>query len=112
MKSQLDGLLHEQFLSATPWSWLSHYPRYLEGVTYRLDKVRSGGGERDAIGRGTIDRLMRKWQETLPESSRNPAGLASEEFRWMLEELRVSLFAQPLGTSMKVSESRLEKWPL
>ena len=110
VKSQLDELLHEQFLSATPWAWLSHYPRYLDGVHYRLDKVRCGGGERDSVGRESIARLKQKWQQMLPESSQSPTRLASEEFRWMLEELRISLFAQPLGTSMKVSETRCEKW--
>jgi ATP-dependent helicase HrpA len=46
---------------------------------------------------------------SLPEERRTPPGMAESEARWMLEELRVSLFAQPLGTSIKVSPQRCEK---
>ncbi len=47
VRRQLDWLLCEQFLSITPWQWLKHYPRYFSGIDYRLDKVRSGAGDRD-----------------------------------------------------------------
>ena len=106
---QLDWLLCDQFLSITPWQWLKHYPRYLKGIDYRLDKLRSGAGDRDALSMQSVTDLWNRWQANQPESLRYPARQADSEFRWLIEELRISLFAQPLGTAVKVSAKRCEK---
>ncbi|MGI9473137.1 MAG: DUF3418 domain-containing protein, partial [Rubripirellula sp.] len=109
VRSQLDWLLAEDFLSLTPWEWFKHYPRYLRAIDYRLDKIRSGSGSRDAESMRVISGLWGTWLERVPESQRTPQYQSESEFRWMIEELRVSLFAQPLGTSVKVSAQRCEK---
>lgn len=110
VKSQLSWLMHGDFLSVTPWEWLKHYPRYLAAISYRLDKVRGGASARDESGLESINQLWDRWLSSMPESERTPASRSSDEFRWMIEELRVSTYAQPLGTSMKISATRCEKW--
>jgi ATP-dependent helicase HrpA len=105
---QLSWLFHEGFLSVTPWEWLQHYPRYLQAITYRMDRAGSAGS-RDQESMSLIDDLWRRWMDQLPENQRTAACQADCLFRWMVEELRVSLFAQPLGTAVKVSPQRCEK---
>ena len=107
--SQISWLAPNQFLSFTPWAWLTHYPRYFAAITYRLDKVRTGAAARDGEAMATIHRLRDRWLASLSEAERNPKSQADSELRWMMEELRVSMFAQPLGTSIKVSPQRVEK---
>ena len=109
VKEQLEWLLHDRFLSVTPWQWLQHYPRYLSAISYRLDKLRSGAEPRDRTGTETVHDLWNQWIGRFAEPERNPQARSADELRWMLEELRVSLFAQPLGTSVKVSPTRLQK---
>ena len=109
VQHQLDWLLAENFLSMTPWEWLKHYPRYLRGIDYRLDKVRSGASSRDGESMRVISDLWGRWLEKNPENQRYPAKQYESEFRWMIEELRISLYAQPLGTAVKVSPQRCEK---
>jgi ATP-dependent helicase HrpA len=98
----------KRFLSILPWQWLKHYPRYLAAISYRLDKLRGAAG-RDHENQETVSRLWDRWLDALEESQRTPTMQTSSEFRWMIEELRVSLFAQPLGTCRKVSAKRCEK---
>ncbi len=108
VRDQLDWLFTDPFMSVTPWQWLKHYPRYLSAIAYRLDKAR-GAGSRDNDATHSVRDLWRRWLEQLPEDQRNSEHQAESEFRWMIEELRVSLFAQPLGTAVKVSVQRCEK---
>ncbi|WP_286177953.1 ATP-dependent RNA helicase HrpA [Stieleria mannarensis] len=109
VQEQLRWLIHPDFLSVTPWTWLQHYPRYLSAISYRLDKLRSGAGPRDQSGTETVAGLWQQWISRFPEPDQTPKLRAADEIRWMIEELRVSLFAQPLGTAVKVSAKRCEK---
>ena len=109
VKQQVKWLTPDSFLSKVPWQWLKHYPRYFRAVAYRLDKLRSGAGPRDAESMMTINKLWKRWHEGLLENECNPTDQAESEVRWMIEELRVSSFAQPLGTAVKVSPKRCEK---
>ena len=102
--------MHEEFLARTPWQWLSHYPRYLSGICYRLEKLRSGAGARDDAATETVAALWSRYLDRFAEAEQSPGRRAGDEFRWMIEELRVSLYAQPLGTAVKVSPTRCEKW--
>ena len=84
-----------------------HYPRYLKAIVYRLEHF-SDDPERDASRQAQIERLALPWQRAVA-ARRGQPDEHLEEFRWMLEELRVSLFAQQLRTPMPVSVKRLER---
>jgi ATP-dependent helicase HrpA len=109
MQAQLQGLVNKRFLSENEYSQLSHFPRYLKAMNVRIEKLR-GDPSRDA-------KLMAEWQQAAMLYQRvakdKSAGKNTDpklvEFRWMLEELRVSLFAQELRTPMPVSAKRLQK---
>jgi ATP-dependent helicase HrpA len=112
IKRQVAFLTQPGFLCATPWQWLKQYPRYFHAVAYRLDKLKSGAS-RDAESMRLVNDLWNRWIATLSVADSTPSAVGSslvdDEIRWTLEELRVSLFAQPLGTSIKVSPQRCEK---
>jgi len=108
--AQLAELMPKRFIANTPFERLQHYPRYLKAIGLRLEKARSDPA-RDA-------RLMADWQGLgKPWERERNAMLKSgqqgdaflDEFRWLLEELRVALFAQELKTSSPVSVKRLQK---
>ena len=106
VRDQVDTLTAAGFLSQTPWRHLQHVPRYLEAAAARLEKANSGGANRDRQLQAALAPWLEKWRG-LPPSMQ--ARAECQRFRWMLEEFRVSLFAQQLGTAEKVSARRLEK---
>lgn len=109
IRHQLAALLTPGFLVATPWIWLSHLPRYLKASGLRLKKL-AGNAARDRQQMAILDPRQIRLQErvTQAEWSRiDDPHLA--QYRWMLEELRVSLFAQELGTAASVSPERLDR---
>ncbi len=109
IQAQLDALLPRDFLIAEPWERLAHYPRYLKAGVARIDKLRNNP-ERDAQLMADWQRLAQAWQrEWLAKRKAGVVEPALEEFRWLLEELRVGLFAQELKTPMPVSVKRLGK---
>ncbi|TFW36201.1 ATP-dependent RNA helicase HrpA [Massilia horti] len=108
MQAQLQGLVHKRFISDNEYSQLAHFPRYLKAMNVRLEKLRANA-TRDA-------QLMAEWQNAANQFQRSVRNQPIKnidprmvEFRWMLEELRVSLFAQELRTPMPVSVKRLQK---
>ena len=106
MQSQLQALIHKRFVAETAHTQLAYFPRYLKAMQIRMDKLRADPA-RDT-------RLMTEWQQAATPWQRAMKGGAQgdpkmQEFRWMLEELRVSLFAQELKTPMPVSVKRLQK---
>ena len=108
-RRQLDGLVHRGFLAATPEEAFASLPRYLEALRVRLEKLRRGGANdtrRLAEVRPLQQRLESKARE-LRARGRRDAELARH--RWMLEEYRVSVFAQELGTAFSVSRKRLDE---
>jgi ATP-dependent helicase HrpA len=107
--AQVERLAAPCFLTDTPPEWRKHLPRYLKAVQQRWQKLAqrpSQDAQIQARVQQAADRLER-WRETLPAGWPWPAAMI--RYRWMLEELRVSLFAQPLGTAVPVSEKRLEE---
>ena len=110
LRQRLQTLLAPGFASHTPWAQWPRLPIYLKAMTLRLEKY-SGNPARDAAREADIQELEQMWQEKkdslikqgLPISD----GLAG--FKWMIEELRVSLFAQELKTPYPVSVKRLLK---
>lgn len=109
IRGQVEGLTATGFLAFTPWSWLRQFPRYFQAIAYRLEKYSAGGMARDTESMRVVRDLWRRWLARFSTGPPPAELLAESEFRWMIEELRVSLFAQPLGTSVKVSPQRCEK---
>jgi len=109
IEAQLARLMPHDFVVATPWERLQHFPRYLKAVVLRLDKLRADPA-RDARAAAEIAQF-----ETLlhREEARQRKGGAVDpqlvQFRWLLEELRVQAFAQELRTPVPVSAKRLTK---
>jgi ATP-dependent helicase HrpA len=109
IEQQAGRLMHKRFVSQTPFERLQHYPRYLKAVALRLDKLKADPA-RDS-------RLMVEYAPLWTNYERRTAMLAKqgvvepqlEQFRWLLEELRVALFAQELKTPTPVSSKRLQK---
>jgi ATP-dependent helicase HrpA len=113
IRGQLSRLVYKGFFTATPWDRLADLPRYLKAMQVRLDKY-GNSAERDEKHTQSIAELTKRYEERLEKQRK--AGAVDprlEEFRWHLEELRVSLFAQELKTPYPVSYKRLEKiWNL
>ncbi len=107
VEHQLKSLFFKDFLLKIGYSHLSHYPRYLNAVLLRLEKRRDEP-DKDAQKMRDVTRFVTMYERELA----NRKGVTDsrlEEFRWMIEELRVSLFAQKLRTPMPVSVKRLDK---
>jgi ATP-dependent helicase HrpA len=105
--AQVQRLVSKRFLQTTPWPRLQHLARYLQAVTLRLDKYRADPA-RDAARLAELRPLEQRYWRLVAERK----GAVDErmaEFRWLMEELRVSLFAQELRTPQPVSVKRLEK---
>ena len=104
---QLQRLVPRDFLLQTTWTQLHHLPRYLKAMTLRLEKYRSDPA-RDAAKMAELKPLEQRYWRLLAER-KGQKDVRLEEFRWLLEELRVSFFAQELRTPQPVSVKRLEK---
>jgi ATP-dependent helicase HrpA len=104
---QLQRLIPKRFLAVTPWTQLQHFPRYLKAITLRLDKLR-GDPARDASRLAELKPQEQRYWRLVAER-KGAADERMREFRWLLEELRVSFFAQELRTPQPVSVKRLEK---
>ena len=104
---QLNRLIPKKFLQATPWDRLQHLARYLKAITLRLDKYRADPA-RDATRMTELrPQDQRYWR--LVAERKGAVDERMQEFRWLLEELRVSFFAQELRTPQPVSVKRLDK---
>jgi len=107
IRAQLAWLMPAGFLLTTPWERLKEFPRYLQAIEQRLEKVNLNP-RRDAQLAAEIAPLEARYRERVKaERGLKPPG--EDEFRWLLEEFRVSLFAQQLGTRTRVSARRLDE---
>ena len=107
IETQLAALFPPGFLHQVGYDHLQHYPRYLKAVNMRLDKLREDPA-RDRAQMASMAPLLQRWRQWQRDIGMQPDREA-ESFRWLLEELRVSLFAQSLRTPMPVSVKRLTK---
>ncbi|MEW6340364.1 MAG: ATP-dependent RNA helicase HrpA [Pseudomonadota bacterium] len=107
MQNQLDVLIGKRFVIDTPYAQLAHFPRYLKGIVLRVDKLRADSA-RDARQFAEFHPLLQNYQRALAQRG-GVMDARLSEFRWLLEELRISLFAQELRTPMPVSVKRLYK---
>ncbi|HDR9473531.1 ATP-dependent RNA helicase HrpA [Burkholderia multivorans] len=107
LQQQLSALIGKRFVIDTPYAQLVHFPRYLKGIALRIDKLKADPA-RDAKQLGELQPLVQQYQRAVSQR-----GVVVDprlaEFRWLLEELRISLFAQELRTPMAVSVKRLYK---
>jgi ATP-dependent helicase HrpA len=105
--AQLQRLVPKRFVAETAYAQLQHLPRYLKAVTMRLDKYRADPA-RDAARLAELRPLESRYWRRLAER-KGVADARLDEYRWLIEELRVSLFAQELRTPQPVSVKRLDK---
>lgn len=113
VKAQLQQLVYKGFIKDTPLVRLLEYPRYLQAILIRLDKL----GQQQAKDRASTEELQNLWEQYQQKaddlSSQKIMNPELEAYRWLLEEYRVSLFAQVLKTKVPVSAKRLRKhWEL
>jgi ATP-dependent helicase HrpA len=110
VQQQLEQLVHPDFLRHTPWLQLQQLPRFLQAIEQRMEKY----GTQKARDQQCTRELQALWQRYAERKAwcdrHERADEALDEYRWLLEELRVSLFAQSLGTRVPVSEKRLQKF--
>jgi ATP-dependent helicase HrpA len=109
IKQQLSHLVYPGFVRETPAQWLKEVPRYLKAIEQRLDKI-AAQVQRDRVWSGELAGYWEQYQARL--AKHNQEGKRDPQltlYRWLLEEYRVSLFAQQLGTKLPVSDKRLSK---
>jgi ATP-dependent helicase HrpA len=107
VRAQLEWLLHKRFIADTPYERLQHVPRYLKAINLRIEKMRVNPA-RDAQCMAQMQPLIQSWQK-LHMAQHGNGDPRVDDFAWLLQELRVSLFAQELKTPVIVSVKRLEK---
>ncbi|RQZ24032.1 ATP-dependent RNA helicase HrpA [Burkholderia sp. Bp9017] len=107
IQQQLAALVGKRFVIDTPYVQLAHFPRYLKGIALRIDKLKADPA-RDAKQSTELLPLVQQYQRAVSQRG-GVADSRLAEFRWLLEELRISLFAQELRTPMPVSVKRLHK---
>ncbi|CAH0126962.1 hypothetical protein SRABI98_00159 [Microbacterium sp. Bi98] len=109
IRTQLSGLLHPGFVSAAGVERLTHFPRYLDGMLERLKTLANEPGK-DRTRMSEFERMAKAFEDAggaIPLPADAPPALV--ETRWLLEEYRVSVFAQRLGTAQPVSPQRIMK---
>ena len=108
--SQLPLLVYKNCFSQTPWEYLIHVPRYLKALRLRIEKQPSNP-DRDGKNAASVGDLWQKWQDKITTLNQAHLDVPQNivDFRWLIEELRVSLFAQELKTPFPISIKRLEK---
>ncbi|NOY72672.1 MAG: ATP-dependent RNA helicase HrpA [Gammaproteobacteria bacterium] len=109
IRRQLNALVYLGFVSATPVEYLFHLRRYFKAMDKRLDKLKLGVTQDDRIMAQFIPLLIRYEDLIKKRRSCLPIHNELQRYRWMLEELKVSLFAQELKTAIPVSVKRLDK---
>ena len=108
LRGQLGRLVHPGFVAEAGADALRHYPRYLQAMLARVERLPEITRDRQLME--SVDPLQQAWQhrvDALPDGRPVPAHL--RRVRWMLEEYRVSLWAQQLGTAQPVSDARIRK---
>jgi ATP-dependent helicase HrpA len=110
VEQQVQLLVYKNCFTQTPWAHLQHVPRYLKALNLRIQKQPTNP-ERDGKNAASVGMLWQKWQDKTLQLKQAGSHIspALQDYRWLIEELRVSLFAQELKTPFPVSIKRLEK---
>jgi ATP-dependent helicase HrpA len=106
IQSQLQALLPPDFIEAVPRPWLDHLPRYLKAIARRIERLPENA-RRDAELAAKMKPFIAGVQDLAAQLTRPTIPAQLFQLRWMIEEYRVSLFAQELRTPIKVSDKRL-----
>lgn len=110
LNQQLAGLVYSTFLTETPWPWLIQYPRYFVAIRQRLQRLGSGGLKTEQQLESEFSAWQARFEMKRSDHERQKLyDPMLQHFRWMLEEYRVQLFAQKLGTAISVSPTKLEE---
>ncbi|HCZ17637.1 MAG TPA: ATP-dependent RNA helicase HrpA, partial [Candidatus Accumulibacter sp.] len=113
IEGQLARLIGKRFIADTPFERLQHFPRYLKAIALRLDKLKAGGAQGAARDARLLAEYLPLWtnyqRRTIVLAKQGVSDPQLEQFRWLLEELRVHLFAQELRTPSPISSKRLQK---
>lgn len=111
MTAQLEQLVYPGFVTATGQAQLQHLPRYLQAMQIRLDRLESGQGlSRDATDMAAVQELEDEYDAALEAvPAQLPVSAELGAVKWMIEEFRVNLFAQQLGTAQTVSVKRIRR---
>ena len=110
IQAQLNALFPDNFITVIEHDWLKQYPRYLAGISKRFEKSKSNA-TRDRQLRLEFNKLWDEYEQRQAALEKQHIDSAQlRHYRWMLEEYRVSLFAQELRTRFPVSEKRLKKY--
>jgi len=109
VRSQLAALIYPHYLSETPPEWLAQLPRYMQAIEVRLEKY-----QRNLRQQVLWSEELGQWAQRLQVAkakaeTRGAVSVELLDLRWWLEEYRISLFAQELGTRFKISEKRLKQ---
>ena len=110
VNTQMQQLIHQRFVSDTPYEYLVHLPRYIKAAIMRIDKLRANPS-RDAQCQQEWQSLANPWIKMM-QAQKSYGGAIDprlNDFRWQLEELRVALYAQELKTPTPMSSKRLQK---
>jgi ATP-dependent helicase HrpA len=110
IRLHLDQLFAGNIFQEVPWQWLREYPRYLQAIGARMERLKTGGVAKDLANEASISNFWKDYQAGLASPLAQSHSAKLEEYRWMIEEFRVSVFAQQLGTKVPVSQKRLEKF--
>lgn len=110
VEQQIYLLVYKGCFSQTPWEHLQHISRYLKALRLRIEK-HPANPDRDGKNAASVGQIWQKWQDKVSalQQAHHDIPQALQDFRWLIEELRVSLFAQELKTPFPVSIKRLEK---
>jgi ATP-dependent helicase HrpA len=110
VEQQVQLLVYKNCFSQTPWQHLSNVPRYLKALNLRIQK-QPAAPDRDGKNAASVGIIWQKWQDKINQMHAAGSNIpcAFQDYRWLIEELRVSLFAQELKTPFPVSIKRLEK---
>ncbi|WP_434779555.1 ATP-dependent RNA helicase HrpA [Neisseria sp. Ec49-e6-T10] len=107
IQSRIAQLIYPHFVSQTPWNQLPHMPRYIKALSLRIEKYPANAA-RDKQKTEELKILQNEWQTKQKQFTDNPETIEKlQHFKWDLEELNVSLFAQELKTPYPVSTKRL-----
>ncbi|HIP08048.1 MAG TPA: ATP-dependent RNA helicase HrpA, partial [Mariprofundaceae bacterium] len=109
IQQHMQYLIYPDFVQHTPAQWLAHLPRFIQAALLRLDKAGQNLNQ-DQTNTAILQQFWQQYQQQKEQRETHNEDIAElVEFRWLLEELRVSMFAQSLKTSVPVSVKRLEK---